>query len=149
MIHGKKGFERIVWAFKNVLNNAVTWLFYDFEARGSTQPSTQPIAKHHPIRKTISPKISHLGGIRLPELTNMSLTNANGEFEDWAVEIHEWLSLIALQSPRLRSDDHIDPYLCRYSVPESESSLISSVVILQWTGFIPASWIRCLLVNLR
>ena len=31
MIHGKKGFERIVWAFKNVLNNAVTWLFYDFQ----------------------------------------------------------------------------------------------------------------------
>lgn len=30
MLHGKKGFERIVWAFKNVLKNAVTWLFYDF-----------------------------------------------------------------------------------------------------------------------
>lgn len=31
MVHGKKGFERIVWAFKNVLNAAVTWLFYDFD----------------------------------------------------------------------------------------------------------------------
>ena len=31
MLHGKKGFERIVWAFKNVLNHSVTWLFYDFE----------------------------------------------------------------------------------------------------------------------
>ena len=30
MLHGKKGFERIVWAFKNVLNHSVTWLFYDF-----------------------------------------------------------------------------------------------------------------------
>lgn len=34
MVHGKKGFERIVWAFKNVLNSSVTWLFYDF---GTTQ----------------------------------------------------------------------------------------------------------------
>lgn len=33
MVLGKKGFERIVWAFKNVLNSAVTWLFYDFNAR--------------------------------------------------------------------------------------------------------------------
>lgn len=31
MLHGKKGFERIVWAFKNVINHSVTWLFHDFE----------------------------------------------------------------------------------------------------------------------
>lgn len=31
MLHGKRGFERIVWAFKNVLNYSVTWLFYDFD----------------------------------------------------------------------------------------------------------------------
>lgn len=30
MLHGKKVFERIRWAFK-VLSSAVTWLFYDFE----------------------------------------------------------------------------------------------------------------------
>lgn len=35
MLHGKKGFERIVWAFKNVLNSSVTWLFYDFESKHS------------------------------------------------------------------------------------------------------------------
>lgn len=29
MLHGKKGFERIVGAFKNVLNHSVAWLFYD------------------------------------------------------------------------------------------------------------------------
>ena len=33
MLHGKKGFERIVWAFKNVLNHSVTWLFHDFTSR--------------------------------------------------------------------------------------------------------------------
>lgn len=29
MLHGKKGFERIVWAFKNVLSHSLTWLFHD------------------------------------------------------------------------------------------------------------------------
>ena len=29
MLHGKQGFERIVWAFKNVLNQSVAWLFCD------------------------------------------------------------------------------------------------------------------------
>jgi ribonucleases P/MRP protein subunit RPP40 len=29
MLHGRKGFERVVWAAKNVLNTSLTWLFYD------------------------------------------------------------------------------------------------------------------------
>lgn len=29
MLHGKKGFERVVWAAKNVLKRSLTWLFYD------------------------------------------------------------------------------------------------------------------------
>lgn len=31
MLHGRKGFERIVWAFENVLNEPLTWLFHDFD----------------------------------------------------------------------------------------------------------------------
>ena len=34
MRHGKKGFDRLVWAFKNVLNESVTWLFHDFSYDG-------------------------------------------------------------------------------------------------------------------
>lgn len=45
MLHGKKGFERIVWAFKNVLSNAVTWLFYDFDVK--TCDSDQGKAAFH------------------------------------------------------------------------------------------------------
>lgn len=29
MRHGKKGFERLVWAAKKVLNRSLTWMFYD------------------------------------------------------------------------------------------------------------------------
>ena len=29
MVRGKKGFERILWAVKNVLTDTVTWLFVD------------------------------------------------------------------------------------------------------------------------
>lgn len=34
MLHGKKGFDRIVYAFKNVLTKPVTWLFSDLGAQG-------------------------------------------------------------------------------------------------------------------
>jgi hypothetical protein len=31
MIHGKKGVDKIVYAFKNVLNDSHTWLFVDLD----------------------------------------------------------------------------------------------------------------------
>ena len=34
MLHGKKGFDRIVYAFKNVLTTPVTWLFNDLGTAG-------------------------------------------------------------------------------------------------------------------
>jgi ribonuclease P/MRP protein subunit RPP40 len=34
MLHGKKRFDRIVYAFKNVLNKPVTWLFCNLEGEG-------------------------------------------------------------------------------------------------------------------
>lgn len=36
MLHGKKGFERIVWAFKNVLNHPVAWLFCDLTSESDS-----------------------------------------------------------------------------------------------------------------
>ena len=40
MLHGKKGFDRIVYAFKNVLTKPVTWLFHNL--REGMLTSTSP-----------------------------------------------------------------------------------------------------------
>lgn len=44
MLHGKKGFERIAWAFKNVLDHSVAWLFCDLtsESDGLTKGGCLP-----------------------------------------------------------------------------------------------------------
>lgn len=34
MLHGRKAFERILYAFKNVLTKPVTWLFHDLNSTG-------------------------------------------------------------------------------------------------------------------
>lgn len=34
MLHGKKGFDRIVYAFQNVLTKTVTWLFSNLRSEG-------------------------------------------------------------------------------------------------------------------
>lgn len=46
MLHGKKGFDRIVWSFKNVLNQSMSWLFYDL-APTPEQDNGLPYRIHH------------------------------------------------------------------------------------------------------
>lgn len=38
MLHGKKGFERIAWAFRNVLTESVAWLFCDLASESNGLP---------------------------------------------------------------------------------------------------------------
>ncbi|MCJ1461697.1 hypothetical protein MMC07_000295 [Pseudocyphellaria aurata] len=156
MLHGKKGFERVRWAFTNVLLDAVTWLFYDFHdqnEKDGTQsieaiaPSRKPIAAHHPIVKTCAPKTTLRERVVQPYITIKSAEMA-AMLEAKSIELHEWLGLNVLGSPRIQEDDSVDPYLCRYAVPDDGPIIVSGVVTMQWSGLIPASWIRQLLVEL-
>ena len=64
-----------------------------------------------------------------------------------AIDLHEWLGLVGMNSPRVRDGDTIDPYLCRYSVPESESATVNTVKKVTWHGFLPAAWVLRLLLQ--
>lgn len=138
MLHGKRGFERLVWACKNVLNNSLTWLFHDFQPPSSETET--PIAKHCPMLKSIRPTITNLPNTLVPTITSVSdMYDA-----DAAADLLEWLGLVSLDSPRIRADDSIDPYLSRYQVPElSESGPVArNLVKMQWYGFIPPTFVR-------
>ena len=167
MLHGKKGFERIVWAFKNVLNHSVTWLFHDFTSNssgGKAIPITKsfdswiidwsetandaPITKHHPVTKECLPQQRTTNRVRIPNITPAQSSDSDESFEDWALETYEWLSLIAMESPRVYLEDAIDPFLSRYQVPDGDPGSISNMAILTWTGFIPNCWIRTLFIHM-
>lgn len=49
MLHGKKGFERIVWAFKNVLNQRVACLFSDLDSTSDQKDGVELLLV--PIKK--------------------------------------------------------------------------------------------------
>ncbi|CZT41850.1 uncharacterized protein RSE6_01649 [Rhynchosporium secalis] len=115
MLHGKKGFDRIVYTFKNVLNIPVTWLFVDL---GKDTPTPSPMEAHFPITKTVTPEVQEMQ-VNAPSLQPPTDIDSSygGDFEDYAAETHEWLSLILLDSPRIHPEDKIDPYLSRYAPP--------------------------------
>ena len=75
-------------------------------------------------------------------------SDSHEDFEDWAMETYEWLSLIAMESPRVCLEDTIDPFLSRYQVPDGDPGMISNMAILTWTGLIPNSWVRTLFIHL-
>ncbi|TEY56446.1 hypothetical protein BOTCAL_0225g00260 [Botryotinia calthae] len=123
MLHGKKGFRRIEYAFKNVLTTPVTWLFCDLGATACI------------------PKVSSDFHVKRPEFKPPVENNRNydQDFREFAVEIHEWLSLISLESPRVNSTDKVDPFLSRYDLPIG-SDEAEELVKVTWTGFIPPTW---------
>jgi Ribonuclease P 40kDa (Rpp40) subunit len=155
MLHGKKGFERLVYAAKNVLNQSLTWLFCDLDS-GKDQSGSSPLDQHHPtvvpgdplyhvLERVLSPPFSQV----FSQFTDSTVSDALDA--EASYELIEWLGLVVLQSPRVLHGDSIDPYLSRYAAPEG-STEIQSLRIIKWQGLIGARWLTrmlntCMLVS--
>lgn len=72
--------------------------------------------------------------------------NYGNDFEDFAVETHEWLSLALLESPRLNTNDKIDSFLSRYTPPGETVTQV--LVKISWQGFTSPSWAHSLFVRM-
>ena len=169
MLHGKKGFERLVWAAKNVLNRQLTWLFLDlkssFEIKGQHHiPALNermaiahlllgPIEQHKPDVTTIGPvhQEIHTGAVPLVDAAE---TIGDALYEE---QLLEWVGLALLKSPRITLHDNIDPYLCRYELPEAAGSRgdnkdpdeSQKLHHLQWRGLISSRFVMKLLLETK
>lgn len=166
MLHGKKGFDRVVYGFKSVLTSPVTWLFLNLEARGKftnvhlIAPQSnlvdnqlvldpEPINAHLPVRRNVAVQTSQDIHVLMPPLLPPieSDDSYGADFDDYAVEMHEWLSLILLESPRILADDKIDAYLSRYVTPGNPLTT-GNLVKASWYGFMSAFWVRDIFVRI-
>ena len=92
------------------------------------------------LKKTVVPQITRNIKVKIPSLkppTDIDPSYGR-DFEDYVVEIHEWLSMAILESPRLSPDDDINSFLSRYAVPGETTE--GSLVKITWQGFIAPSW---------
>ncbi|KAL2828909.1 ribonuclease P 40kDa subunit-domain-containing protein [Aspergillus cavernicola] len=151
MLHGKKGFQRIEWAFKNVLNKPAAWLFFDLgtESIGIAEDDTT-LKDNNPEIITCEPVRTTYENITTPSFSDLRITEDTSEldFKNLCGEVSEWLAMVSLGSHRVYADDDIDPYLCRYDAPEVGDSKASDLVSLKWHGFIPPTWITQLFITL-
>ncbi|OJD12212.1 hypothetical protein AJ78_07153 [Emergomyces pasteurianus Ep9510] len=152
MLHGKKGFERIVRAFKNVLTTSVTWLFCDLTTSPTYSEEEAPIKKHYPQMVQCIPDMKVLAKITVPPLHLSGLETESGKkfLHETCDEIQEWLGLVFLDSPRVYANDTIDVYLSRYSPPNQDECVPVDLVRISWKGLLPCAWIAQLFtVTLR
>jgi ribonuclease P/MRP protein subunit RPP40 len=116
MLAGKKGFERLVRAAEQVFTGEITWLFYDLSSEGVGSADTS-LGKEAAI-KDVKMEREDLGKIMVPKFSKMEVTKEGDE----VVELLEWISLAAINSPRIQQGDLVDEIISRYEVPDFSTS---------------------------
>jgi ribonuclease P/MRP protein subunit RPP40 len=152
MVHGKKGFSRLEWACKNVLNQSLTWLFYNMNpaSADSLREGKEPISIHQPVIQTLEPSITHLPNVSVPRLRVEDLSGLYNQ-ED-ALALQEYIHMLSLGSPRVRADDVIDPHLSRYEVPDfglGGGMDTRGMVRIRWRGFIAPRFVKEVFLMVR
>ncbi|KAL2700021.1 hypothetical protein AAEP93_008544 [Penicillium crustosum] len=151
MLHGKKGFERIVWAFANVLTQSMAWLFQDLQSNSGLDEGNKPINKVQPQLITCEPQeIDHEQIMTPPFYKNGKVLEemSEGDLQEHSGSLSEWLAMVQMASPRLSGEDDVDPYLSRYAVPDADESQACDLMSLKWHGLISSRWIMQLFLNL-
>ncbi|KAL4920229.1 ribonuclease P 40kDa subunit-domain-containing protein [Aspergillus aurantiobrunneus] len=151
MLHGKRGFQRLEWAFKNVLNKPVTWLFFDLGTELTDVAEDDLSLKgNSPDTIPCEPVCTTHKNVTTPSFSDIQITNSTTELDLKVVsgEVSEWLAMVSLGSRRVSADDNIDPYLCRYDAPEIGDTRAFDIVSLKWHGFVPPNWIMHLFITL-
>ncbi|KAK2614892.1 hypothetical protein N8I77_001683 [Diaporthe amygdali] len=148
MLHGRPGFDRLVYACKNTLTEPLTWLFCNVSNK---TPDPDPLEAFQPTKFRSSPQTADHLDVAVPPLTRppgIDTATRDGELPQFASEVYEWLSLVRLQSPRVSSADSVDPYLSRYHPPgESEQWPCARLCTVVWEGLLPPCFARKLLVE--
>ncbi|KAF3766753.1 hypothetical protein M406DRAFT_39069 [Cryphonectria parasitica EP155] len=148
MFQGKKGFDRLIHACKDVLDEPRTWLFRNVS---SIVPIPNPLNAFHPIKCKASPEICEGLKVTLPPLeppSDLVTDLGTNNLPEAVADIYEWLSLVRLQSPRITAADAIDPFLSRYETPGSpDEQSVTKLCTISWEGLLPPSFAQELLAD--
>ncbi|KAI0970031.1 ribonuclease P 40kDa subunit-domain-containing protein [Xylaria arbuscula] len=157
-LHGKKGFDRLLYACKNALHTPVTWLFCNLSQSmrpfftpnraaadaSLAAPTTDPIVQYHPTKFTSNPALVQNLAMKIPPLgisPTILADQSQQELRDYAADVYEWLSLVRLESPRVQLRDNVDPYLSTYAVPGNSSEIKEGRLCkVSWQGFMSPRW---------
>ncbi|KAF9973111.1 Ribonuclease P protein subunit p40 [Actinomortierella ambigua] len=169
MVPKKPGFERIKWCFENTLVEKFSMLIASVDAEGTSLPIEFP-PEINARTLAFAVNIETLPDIVVPDTTRIRTIRHNNTHQ-WRTsvsQLHEWIGMATIGSPRIHLHDRIDPYLCVYDPPTQKKTPLSAAAaatatahapspppvpstasLLQITGFIPPQAIQIILQSLR
>ena len=81
--------------------------------------------------------------------TELLTDHSRIDFEDFATEIYEWVSLLRLQSPRVLPEDNVDPFISRYQIPGNpDQDQKQKLCRISWQGLVSPIWSRNTLIDI-
>jgi ribonuclease P/MRP protein subunit RPP40 len=150
MKHGKKGFGRLEWACRNVLDRSLTWLFWNANpsSKEALGEGREPLSKHAPWVHGVLPEETKMDNVLVPRLSVAGLKDLYAE-ED-ALGLLEWIHMLELASPRVEVGDDINPHLSRYEVPDLGRGVgARDMVVVRWRGFMTPAFARDLFLMVK
>ncbi|KAJ3155314.1 Ribonuclease P protein subunit p40 [Geranomyces michiganensis] len=147
-----KEWKRVEWCFSHTLLGTFNfWLTCDDLLRGkSIDLLTLLPPTSHPTRHTLSVTTSTQSSVSIPVIPLPSpqpsncVSQAQAEAaRDNAVDVFEWLGLVAHAAPRIAASDSIDPFFSVYSPPEPSAP--GDLTTLSIRGFISAPQVEAII----
>ena len=144
-MEGKKGFEKVrgACAERGCLGRGLSWLGVDVESLGGEEVWEDGGGKGLHARVfgcKAEPRI--MERVLVPDVLGAKIEDMDEE-EWW--EIVEWVDLVALRSSRVEQGDVVDPYVSRYTVPESSKK--EDLEVMRWEGLMSSEWITRLIIE--
>ncbi|KAJ4985540.1 ribonuclease P 40kDa subunit [Stagonosporopsis vannaccii] len=150
MRSGKKGFERLKWAARNVLDESRAWLFWTQNASfaESLRDGREVLCAHAPKIFALDPAVEPLQRVVVPKLDVQGHGLSALYDHDDALALLEWLDMLSLGSSRVRDGHAVDSHLCRYDVPDfGHGADTRELVRVRWRGFITPPLVKDLFLE--
>ncbi|KEQ94842.1 hypothetical protein AUEXF2481DRAFT_40798 [Aureobasidium subglaciale EXF-2481] len=133
MLAGKKGFERLVRAARDVFTGEISWLFYDKSTFGvDAEDDSLGVSSHV---ENVVPETMDMENVCTPHWPK----DMGKKAQDDVMEVLEWLTLAAISSPRIQQADVVDEIISRYEPPEESSP--QNITKTSFTGFLPTRFV--------
>ncbi|KAJ4342452.1 hypothetical protein N0V87_001071 [Didymella glomerata] len=145
MRRGKKGFERVRWAAREVLGESRRWLFWSGNPSfgESVGEGREVLSRHTPEVFRLEPEVTQLGGVAVPKL-DVRGNGLSGLYDqEDALVLLEWLDMLSLGSSRVKEGSDVNSHLCRYDVPDFGHSIETrELVRVRWSGLITPMFVK-------
>jgi ribonuclease P/MRP protein subunit RPP40 len=150
MRKGKKGFERLRWAAREVLSESKSWVFWSGNPsfRESVGEGREVLSRHAPKVFALEPHVKRMEGVAVPRFEGRGNALSALYDQDDALALLEWLDMLGLGSERVRDGSDVNSHLCRYDVPDFGHGLETcDLVRVRWSGFITPMFVRDLFLE--